>query len=89
MQLVSVEVDVEAHVPAGLQDGAGGVQVEDAALAEHVDVVDSQRPGRHQRPQLWQLHLQDVLRGLSYSLPPAGHQRDTSSLGGCGGGGGL
>lgn len=41
MQLVSVEVDVEADVFASLQDGAGGVQVKHALLTEHVDVVDS------------------------------------------------
>lgn len=78
MQLISVEVDVEAHVAAGLQDGASGVQVEDAALAEHVDVVHPQRPGRHQCLQARQLHLQDVLCGFGHSLLSAGQERDTS-----------
>lgn len=79
MQLVSVEVDVEADVFAGLQDGAGGVQVKHALLTEHVDVVDSQRPGGHQRSEPRQLDLQDVLCGFCHGLPSEGH-RDTARI---------
>ena len=42
-----MEVDVEAQVLAGLQDAAGGAQVEHPLLTEHVDVVHPQSPCRH------------------------------------------
>lgn len=71
MQLISVEVDVEAHVSASLQDGAGGAEVEHALLTEHVDVVDLQSPCAHLLLQTRQLHLQDVLRGFCDGLPSA------------------
>lgn len=64
-----MEVDVEAQLFPGLQDGAGGVQVEHPLLAEHVDVVDPERPGGHQLLQPRQLDLQDVPRGLLRRLP--------------------
>lgn len=48
MKLVSVEVDVEAQVFAGLQDGARGAQVEHPLLTEDVDVVNSEGSGGHQ-----------------------------------------
>lgn len=47
MKLVSVEVNVEAQVFAGLQDGACGVQVKHPLLTEDVDVVDSEASGGH------------------------------------------
>jgi len=72
VELVSVEVDVEAQLLPGLQDGARGAQVEHAFLAEHVDVVDAQRAGGHPLFERRQLHLQDVLRGFSNRLPPEG-----------------
>lgn len=69
MKLISVEVDVEAHVSAGLQDRASRAEVKHPLLTEHVDVVDSQSPSRHLILQARQLNLQDVLCGLCYCLP--------------------
>lgn len=69
MELISVEVDVEAHVFARLQDGASGAEVKHSLLTEHVDVVDSEHPSRHLLFQPWQLNLQDVLCGLCNRLP--------------------
>lgn len=69
MELVSVEVHVEAQVFARLQDGARGVQVEHPPLAEDVDVVHAEGAGGHQLLQPWQLDLQDVVCGLRDRLP--------------------
>lgn len=69
MKLISVEVDVEAHVFAGLQDGAGGAEVKHSLLTEHVDVVHPESPGRHELFQPRQLDLQNVLRGFCNRLP--------------------
>lgn len=44
MQLISMKVDVEAHVSAGLQDGARRAEVKHALFTEHIDVVDSEGP---------------------------------------------
>lgn len=82
MKLVSVEVDVEAHVSAGLQDAAGAVQVEDSLLTEHVDVVDAQGAGSHPVLQPGQLDLQDVLRGFSSRLPSEEHRGLSESVSG-------
>lgn len=72
MELISVEVDVETQLLASLQDGARGVQVEHALLAEDIDVVNPEGPGRHQLFQPRQLDLQDVLSGLCNGLPSGG-----------------
>lgn len=72
MELISVEVDVEPQLLASLQDGARGVQVEHALLAEDIDVVNPEGPGGHQLFQPRQLDLQDVLSGLCNGLPSGG-----------------
>lgn len=69
VKLVPMEVDVEAQVFAGLQDGASGAEVEHSLLAEHVDVVDSEAPRRPELFQPGQLNPQDVLCGLCNRLP--------------------
>lgn len=69
MKLISVEVDVEAHVFASLQDGASRAEVKHSLLAEHVDVVDSESPSRPEFFQPWQLNLQDVVCGFCDRLP--------------------
>lgn len=69
MELISVEVNVETQLLASLQDGARGVQVEHALLAEDIDVVNPEGPGGHQLLQPRQLDLQDVLSGLCNCLP--------------------
>lgn len=75
MQLVSVEVNVEAQVFASLQDGARGVQVEHPPLTEDVDVVHPEGSGGHELLQPRQLHLQDVLCGLCNRLPSENKNR--------------
>ena len=70
VKLVPVEVDVETHVFASLQDGAGGTEVKHTLLTEHIDVVDPQSSSGYTLTQLWQLHLQDVLCRLGNSLTP-------------------
>ncbi len=69
MELISMEVDVEAHVFASLQDGASRAEVKHSLLTEHVDVVDSEGPRRHLLLQPRQLNLQDVLCGFCNCLP--------------------
>ena len=69
VKLVTVEVDVEAHVFACLQDGASGADVEHPLFAEHVDVVHPEGPGGNLLLQPWQLHLQDVVCGFCNRLP--------------------
>lgn len=77
MKLISVEVNVETQLFASLEDGARGVQVEHALLAEDVDVVDAEGPGGHQLLQPRQLDLQDVLCGLCNRLP-SGKEKKTN-----------
>lgn len=69
MKLISMEVDVEAHVFASLQDGASRAEVKHSLLAEHVNVVDSESPSRRQFFQPRQLNLQDVVCGFCNRLP--------------------
>ena len=59
-----MEVDVEAHVFASLQDGASGVEVKHSLLTKHINVVDSESPSRRQLLQPRQLNLQDVFCGF-------------------------
>lgn len=80
MKLVSVEVDVEAHVFAGLQDGASGAEVKHSLLTEHIDVVDSQTPSRHLLFQTGQLNLQDVLCGFCNCLPSGQRTEEDSKV---------
>lgn len=70
MELVSMEVDVEAQVFSGLQDGARGAEVKHSLFTEHVDVVHAHSPCRHELSEPRQLHVQDVVRGLCDRLPP-------------------
>lgn len=72
-----MEVNVEAQVFAGLQDGARGVQVEHALLTEDIDVVNSEASGGRELLQPRQLNLQDVLCGLCNGLPSG---RQTEAL---------
>lgn len=68
MKLISVEVNVEAHVFTSLQDGASRAEVKHSLLAEHVYVVHAESPSRHLLFQTWQLNTQDVLCGFSNRL---------------------
>lgn len=69
MKLVSMEVDVEAHVFTSLQDGASRAEVKHSLLTEHINVVDPESPCIHLFFEARQLNLQDVLCGFCNSLP--------------------
>lgn len=71
MELISMEVDVEAHVFASLQDRVCRAEVKHSLLTENINVVDSEGPSRHTFFQPRQLNLQNVLCGLCDCLPSA------------------
>lgn len=68
-----MEVDVEVHVFAGLQDGASGVEVEHAELTEHVNVVDPELSRNNLLLQPGKLDLQDVLGGFRHGFSSEYH----------------
>lgn len=83
MKLISMKVDVEAHVFACLQDGAGRAEIKHSLLTEHVDVVDSEGSSRHQLFQPRKLNLQDVLGGFCNCLPSGKYTQGKNEFSGC------
>lgn len=83
MKLISMEVDVESHVFARLQDGASRAKIKHSLLAEHVNVVDSEGSSRRQLFQPRKLNLQDVLGGFCNSLPSGKYTHGENEFSGC------
>lgn len=75
MKLISVEINVEAHLFACLQDGAARAEVKHSLLTKHVDVVDSESPSRHPFLQPRQLNSQNVLCSFYHCFPSKGGER--------------
>lgn len=75
MKLISMEIDVEAHLFACLQDGAARAEVKHSLLTKHVDVVNSESPSRHPFLQPRQLNSQNVLCSFCHCFPSEGGGR--------------